>query len=81
MVAVFSATAAGAAITAASTAGPAIQHTTMVSIWPGRMPSALKIPRSCTRSRVVISTVLSTPSPAAIATISASRPIRRAGDR
>ena len=72
----FSATAAGAAIAAATTAGPAIQHITMASTWPGRMPSALKIPRSWTRSLVVISTVLSTPSPAATATMSASRPIR-----
>ena len=75
-VAVFSATAAGAAIAAATTAGPAIQHTTMVSTWPGRIPSALNTPRSCTRSRVVISTVLSTPSPAATATMIASRPTR-----
>ena len=71
-VALFSATAAGAATAAATTAGPAIQHTTMVSTWPGRMPSALNTPRSCTRSLVVISTVLSTPSPAATATMSAS---------
>jgi hypothetical protein len=71
-----SSTAAGAAITAATMAGPAIQHTTMVSIWPGRMPRALKIPRSWTRSLVVISTVLSTPSPAATATMSASRSAR-----
>src|ERR1019366_8793421 len=54
-------TAAAAAITAATMAGPAIQHTTMVSTWPGRMPRALKIPRSWTRSLAVISTVLSTP--------------------
>ena len=75
-VAVFSATAAGAAIAPATTAGPTTQQITMTSTWPGRMPSALKIPRSCTRSLVVISTVLSTPSPAATATISDSRPIR-----
>ena len=66
-VAVFSATAAGAAIAAATTAGPRIQQVTIVSTWPGRMPSALKMPRSCTRSRVVISTVLSTPARHAIA--------------
>ena len=71
-----SATAAGAAIAAATIAGTAIQQMTMVTTCPGRMPSALKTPRSCTRSLVVISTVLSTPSPAAIATISARKPIR-----
>ena len=74
-VAVFSATATGAAIAPASTAGTMIQHTTMVSTGHGPMPSDLKTPRSWTRSPVVISTVLSTPSPAAIATISESRPI------
>ena len=60
----------------AITAGPTTQQITMITTWPGRMPSDLKIPRSCTRSLVVISTVLSTPSPAATATISDSRPIR-----
>ena len=80
MVAVFSATAAGAAITAASTAGPAIQHTTMVSTWPGRIPSALKIPRSCTRSRVVISPRPDRGArPAAMACTADSRPARHAG--
>ena len=58
------------------TAGPTTQQITMTTTWPGRMPSDLKIPRSWTRSLVVISTVLSTPRPAAIATISDSRPIR-----
>jgi hypothetical protein len=61
------------ALLSATAAGPAIQHTTMVSTWAGRMPSALNTPRSYTRSLVVISTVLSTPSPAATATMSASR--------
>ncbi len=60
----------------AITAGPTTQQITMITTWPGRMPSDLKIPRSWTRSLVVISTVLSTPSPAAIATISDSSPIR-----
>ena len=35
----------------------------------------LKMPRSCTGSLLVISNVLSSPMPAAIATMSASRPI------
>ena len=61
---------------AAMIAGTGTQQQTMASTWPGRMPIALKMPRSWTLSRVVISTVLSTPSPAAIATISASNPIR-----
>src|ERR1700722_11799503 len=40
-VAVLRATAAGAAIAEATIAGTAIQQITMVTIWPGRIPSAL----------------------------------------
>jgi hypothetical protein len=38
----------------------------MVMVWRGVIPRALKMPRSCTRSRVAISTLLSTPSPATV---------------
>ena len=74
--AVLSSTAAGAASTAAMIAGASTQQQTMARTWPGRIPIALKMPRSWTLSRVVISTVLSTPRPEAIATISESSPIR-----
>ena len=48
----------------------------MATAWPGVMPRALNTPRSCTRSLVPSSTVLSTPSPATTAIISVSMAIK-----
>ena len=55
---------------------PATQHTTMAMVCRGVIPSALNTPRSCTRSLVLSSTVLSTPSPATTASISVRVPMR-----
>src|ERR1017187_7235152 len=66
---------AGSAIAAAMTAGGMIQQMTMAIICRGVIPTALNTPRSCTRSRVSISTEFSTPSPASTAITTVSRPI------
>src|ERR1022692_1395710 len=65
--------AAGMAIAAAVTAGGMTQQQTMVRFCRGVIPSALKMPRSWTRSRVSISTEVSAPSPASTAISSVSR--------
>ena len=67
---------AGRAMIAAVIAGAMIQQVTMVMDCLGVIPSALKMPRSWTRSRVSMSTEFSTPSPASIATIMVSSRIR-----
>jgi hypothetical protein len=54
----------GIAISPATRPMPATQHTTMAIVCRGVMPIALNTPRSCTRSLVCSTTVLSTPSPA-----------------
>src|SRR5215471_4675283 len=66
----------GTAIRPATRPTPATQQTTMVMACRGVIPIALNTPRSCTRSLVCSTTVLSTPSPAAIASSSVSVPIR-----
>jgi hypothetical protein len=55
---------------------PATVLTTMVIVCRGVMPTALNTPRSCTRSLVCRTTVLSTPSPATSAMTSVSVPTR-----
>ena len=55
---------------------PATVLTTMVIVCRGVMPTALNAPRSCTRSLVCRTTVLSTPSPATSAMTSVSVPAR-----
>ena len=55
---------------------PATEHTTIAVTCRGVMPTALNTPRSCTRSLVCSTTVLSTPSPATAASSSVSAAIR-----
>ena len=52
------------------------EQTTMAIVCRGVMPTALNTPRSCTRSLVCSTTVLSTPSPATAASSSVSVAIR-----
>ena len=61
---------------AAPMAGAMTQQVTMVMACGGVMPTALKMPRSWTRSRVSMSTELSTPSPASTATMIVSSRMR-----
>ena len=66
---------AGIAMTPAASPVPATQHTTMAIVCRGVMPSALNTPRSWTRSRVLVATVLSTPRAATIASSRVRVPI------
>jgi hypothetical protein len=61
------ATPAGTATTPATSPVPATQQITMAMVCRGVIPTALKMPRSWTRSRVCSTTVLSTPRPATTA--------------
>jgi hypothetical protein len=64
---------AGSAIAAAMMAGTTAQQQTMTMTCRGVIPSALCIPRSWTRSRAIISSVLNTPIPASTTTSQVSR--------
>ena len=66
---------AGTARTPAASPVPATQQTTMAIVCPGVIPNALNTPMSCTRSRVVATTVFSTPRPATMASSSVRMPI------
>ena len=65
-------TPAGRTMTAAMTTGATAQQATMATACRGVSPTALNTPRSWTRSRVAMSTELSTPSATSTATGSAS---------
>ncbi len=63
-------------MTPATSPVPATQQTTMAMVCRGVIPTALNTPRSCTRSRVLRTTVFSTPSPATRARSTVRVPIR-----
>jgi len=72
----FGAMPAGTPITPAIRPVPATQHTTMAMVCRGVIPIALNTPRSWTRSRVLSTMALSTPSPATAASSRVRVPIR-----